>query len=273
MYKNKCEVLYLMKKWISRICFLFATIFAIIIIILLFKYQNEDMALRNLKAYIEENEDTDNKENKIATTEIDNGEVIQKRYSKIYETNKDFIGWLKIDGTVIDYPVMWTPYDEQKYINRSFDGEYSGSGSIFASVNSNFQPESDNIILYGHHLNYTSMFSELDKYESQEYFEKHKYIQFDTLYQNATYEVVFAGRTRVYPDDYQGFVYWKFNQAKNEDEFNEYVEQMKSISSIVNDDVDVAYGDKLLTLSTCAYHVKNGRFVVVAKKIQSEAVK
>lgn len=258
-----------MNKWLSRLCFVGATLVAIVILHLLGEYRDEDKALKTLKASVMDVHDTDGE---LATTECEDGEVIQKRYSAIYEENDDFIGWLTIEGTVVDYPVMWTPQNEQKYINRSFDGEYSGSGSIFASSLSSFQPESDNIILYGHHLNYISMFSELDKYESQEYFEKHRYIQFDTLYQNATYEVVYAGRTQVYPDDYQGFVYWKFHNAKDEAEFDEYVKQMKAISSITNDSAEITYGDKLLTLSTCAYHVKNGRFVVVAKKIKSDAI-
>lgn len=260
------------KKKMSRIFFALAFVFAVAVVIAYFTYQKEDVELRSLKSYIEEESNTDNTNDVITTVKTQGGEKIQKRYSKIYEKNDDFIGWITIENTIIDYPVMWTPDNEQKYIYRSFDGEYSGSGSIFASANSSFQPESDNIILYGHHLNYSSMFTDLEKYESQEYFEQHKCIQFDTLYQNATYEIVFAGRTQVYSDDYQGFVYWKFHNAKDKGEFDEYVEQMRAISSITNDDINIQYGDKLLTLSTCAYHVKNGRFVVVAKKIESETV-
>lgn len=256
------------RKIISTICFALSAAFLLAIGICYYCYYQDDMALKQVKDLVEET-DMEHSDSMSSMVQADNGDVLQQKYIKVFEENEDFVGWITIDGTTIDYPVMWTPKDEQKYLHKGFDGDYSFAGTIFASANSSFHPESDNILLYGHHLNYVSMFTELLKYEEQDFFEQHRYITFNTIYQNATYEVVYAGRTQVYPDDYQGFVYWEFQDAENKAEFDEYVDEMKAISSISNEDTEIKYGDKLLTLSTCAYHTKGGRFVVVAKKITS----
>ena len=124
----------------------------------------------------------------------------------------------------------------------------------------------DNYIIYGHHLTSGKMFSSLVKYEDQAFYEKHKYIRFDTIYEEHLYQVMFAFRSKVYNEDDVVFKYYQFIDANSEEEFNSYMLEM-SEQSFYETGVWAFYGDELLTLSTCDYHQDNGRFVVVAKRI------
>ncbi len=125
----------------------------------------------------------------------------------------------------------------------------------------------DNFIIYGHHLTSGRMFSKLGEYETERYYEKHPYIQFDTIYEEGTYQVMYAFRSRVYDADEVRFKYYQFINAQSEEEFNSYMREMAR-ESFYDTGVTAEYGDKLLTLSTCDYQEQNGRFVVVAKKIR-----
>ena len=129
------------------------------------------------------------------------------------------------------------------------------------------------MIIYGHHMADSSMFHDLDRYEDESYYQEHKYIKFDTLTRTGTYEVIAAYRTEVHSDkeNYKGFEYWKFINAGKEKDFNEYVSNCKARTPY-KIDVTASYGDHLISLSTCAYHTTNGRFVVVAKQIDGKEI-
>lgn len=194
---------------------------------------------------------------------------ILKRYSLLYGKNPDFIGWLKIEGTKIDYPVMYTPSDEEYYIHRNFDQEYSSAGTLFIDTSSvPTGRKTDNILIYGHNMKSGTMFSGLLDYASEDFYQGHKYIKFDTLEEIGTYEVIAAFHTRVYSDDdTDHYHYYDFFNARNAEEFDEYVQYVKS-NTPYTIPTTAEYGDQLITLSTCAYHVNDGRYVVVAKKIE-----
>lgn len=198
--------------------------------------------------------------------EVD-GKRILSKYVNLYKRNNDFIGWLTIEGTVIDYPVMQSMYDEEYYLRRDFDKEYSYAGTLFIDTSCNVEKPSDNIIIYGHHMNTGKMFHELEEYEDEDYYEKHKFITFDTIYGSGTYEVIAAYRTKIYDEDYTGFKYYEFFDARDSVEFENYVSNSKSLTPY-NIEASAKYGDSLITLSTCAYHTENGRFVVVARKME-----
>ena len=202
----------------------------------------------------------------VSYVDID-GVSVQKKFEELYRQNHDFIGWLTIDGMVIDYPVMQTPDDEEYYLHRDFDGEYSRAGTPFIDTASDVKTPGDNIIIYGHHMQTGKMFHDLEDYEDEAFYSEHKYITFDTIYGNGTYEVIAAFRTQIYPVDYTGFKYYEFFNASTKEEYDSYVSNCKSLTGY-NIPVTAAYGDSLITLSTCAYHTENGRFVVVAKKIK-----
>ncbi len=194
---------------------------------------------------------------------------VQKKYEKIYKENNDFVGWLRIEDTLIDYPVMHTPDDSENgeyYIHRDFNRKDSAAGTLFMDAYSTINPFTDNVIIYGHNMNSGTMFHDLLNYQNQEFYENHKTFTFDTIYGDGTYEVIAAFYSQILPDNSAEFKYYEFVNAADEEEFMEYVYNIKEMS-VIDTDTKVEYGDVLLTLSTCAYHVEDGRFAVVAKKI------
>ncbi|MBR1674790.1 MAG: class B sortase [Eubacterium sp.] len=195
------------------------------------------------------------------------GHKVQFKYKDIYRANHDFIGWLKIDGTTIDYPVMLTPDNEEYYLRKDFYGEYSLAGTLFCDTDSNVVKPSDNILIYGHHMKTSTMFHDLMNYEEEDFYQKHKYIVFNTVYGDNKYEIIAAFKTNIKEKDDTSFKYYTFFNAADEEEFNYYVENCKNLTSY-DIPTTAQYGDKLLTLSTCSYHTDNGRFVVVAKRIE-----
>lgn len=186
-------------------------------------------------------------------------------YKNLVNKNKRVIGWLKIDDTNIDYPVMQTG-DNEYYLDHNLNQEYDKNGSIFMDKDCDVLKPSTNFILYGHHMKSGQMFGKLDLYSSEEYYKKHPYIQFDTIYEKGTYEVMYAFRSRIYSEEDIVFKYYQFIDALSEREFDSYMEEMAKLS-FYDTGVTAQYGDQLLTLSTCDYEVKDGRFVVVARKL------
>ena len=186
-------------------------------------------------------------------------------YKTLYEKNKKLIGWLKIDDTIIDYPVMQTS-DNKYYLEHNFNQEYDKNGSLFLDCSCSVYPRSTNLIIYGHHMKSGQMFGQLQKYAKESYYEKHKEIQFDTIYEKGTYEIMYVFRSQVYNEDDLVFKYYQFINANSGTEFQSYMEEMKKLS-LYDTGVTAGFGDSLLTLSTCDNSQKDGRFVVVAKKI------
>ena len=177
---------------------------------------------------------------------------------ELLEYNPHLVGWLEIEDTVIDYPVVQTPDRPEYYLYRNFDGEYSDWGCLFAGALCDAE-NSDNVIIYGHHMNDGSMFASLMDYEKKSYWETHPVIRFDTLTQRRTYEIFAIVRTTATLDE--GFPYHRFTDAESEDDFDLFVAQCKALS-LYDTGIIPEYGDKLICLSTCEYSRQNGRFVV-----------
>lgn len=186
-------------------------------------------------------------------------------YDALYAENSDTIGWLKIDGTSIDHVVMHVENDNEKYLHTDFYGKSSYRGCLFVDGHCDVL-SSDNIIIYGHHMKDGSMFGALIDYRSKEFYESHKYISFDTIYEKQRYEVVAAVETALVPDGIDGFRYYEYTGENDTEAFNEYrlfIEENK----LYDTGVSLQPGDKLITLSTCAYHTDDGRFIVVARRV------
>ncbi len=181
----------------------------------------------------------------------------------LHGENPDCIGWLKIEGTVIDYPIMYHPAEENYYLHRDFYGEYSANGCLFLSELCN-PNTSDNRIIYGHHMNSGKMFAALDQYKDSAFYQGHPLISYNTLRGEETYQIFAVFCTPVYTGC--DFPYYTFTKATDAADYQEYIEAVKS-RALYDTGIDAAYGDKLLTLSTCEYSQKNGRMVVMAKKI------
>ena len=178
---------------------------------------------------------------------------------ELYKTNNNIVGWIKIENTNINYPVMQTKNNPNYYLRRNFYKEYSIFGTPYMAENCDIET-SDNLIIYGHHIRENKLFGELKNYESKEYYNNHKIIKFYTMQEKAEYEIIAVFKT-VYTD----FQYYKFYDAEDEREFKAFINKCKELS-FYDTEKTAVYKDKLMTLSTCEYSNQNGRLVVVAKK-------
>ncbi|MCM1252917.1 MAG: class B sortase [Clostridium sp.] len=191
--------------------------------------------------------------------------TVLDEYAALYNKNKRLIGWLKIDGTNIDYPVMQTTNNEY-YLDHNYNQEYDKNGSLFLDADCDVVHRNTNLIIYGHHMKSGKMFGNLNQYSSEKYGKEHSIIQFDTIYEKGTYEVMYVFRSRIYNEDEIVFKYYQFFDATSEREFNSNMNEMAAIA-LYDTGVTASYGDELLTLSTCDSSETDGRFVVVAKRI------
>lgn len=197
------------------------------------------------------------------TTEPTEGGMLPG-YKEIFEMNTDTVGWIKMEGTEMDYPVMQTPSDQDFYLYRNFDKADSTRGSIYAWGAADINAPSDNITLFGHNMADGSMFACLNAYTSKAAWENNSLIFFDTLYEYHTYKIFAVFKTSA--NIGQGFSYHKFVDAANEQEFNDFVSTCKKLS-FYDTGITPVYGDKLIALSTCEYTLDNGRLVVCAVRI------
>ena len=197
-------------------------------------------------------------------TAIDPDTSMLSYYLPLHAMNPDFFGWIEIEDTEINYPVMHTPEDPEFYLHRAFDGSEAYSGVPFLDANCFL--DCGNYIVYGHNMKNGTMFKTITYYEDKAFWEEHPTVRFDTLYDTGTYDIIAAFYSQAYPADAVGvFRYYQYTDLHSEDLFNEYMEQVK-IASLYDTGIEAEFGDQLLTLSTCEYHRTDGRFVVVAKK-------
>lgn len=191
--------------------------------------------------------------------------TVLEEYQTLYNKNKSLVGWLKIADTNIDYPVMQTVNNEY-YLDHNFNQEYDKNGSLFLDKDCDIVHRNTNLIIYGHHMKSGKMFGNLNDYQSEEYGKKHALIQFDTIYEKGTYQIMYVFRSRVYSEEEVVFKYYQFLDAVSEKEFTSNMQEMAELS-LYDTGVTAQFGDELLTLSTCDSSEKDGRFVVVAKRI------
>ncbi len=192
---------------------------------------------------------------------------VENPYKDIFQSNADMIAWITVPDTNIDYPVMWTPEDEEYYLYRDFNGKDNKDGCLLLDTDSCVDPLTTNLIIHGHNMKSGAMFGRLTKYERESYYDQHKTITLYTEEKQRNYEVIAVFRSQVYKKSDQVFKFYKFFQANTEEEFEDFYENIKQLS-IYDTGVTAEFGDHFLTLSTCVYHVKNGRFVVVAKEVE-----
>lgn len=190
-------------------------------------------------------------------------EWILKDYAELYAQNSDLAGWISIDGTNINYPVMYRPNVLNYYLYRGFNEKWSNAGSLYIREACNPFTPTDNVVIYGHNMKNKTMFYALNNYTQKNFWQEHKYIRFDTVKEYHTYEIVAVFKTTANDG---GFDYHLFVNAENEEKFNEYIQKCKDLA-FYETGVTAQYGDKLIVLSTCEYTLNNGRLVVLAKRV------
>ena len=185
------------------------------------------------------------------------------RLQEQYEKNPDLAGWLTIPGTRIDYPVMYSPDEPERYLHANFDAAYSFAGLPF--LDAACDTESGNRIIYAHNMLDGSMFRTLLKYQQKDFWQRNPVISFNTLYEEQEYEVVAAFYDKVYKKSDTNFKFYQFYDTSDQSSFDEAMAYYRE-HALYDTGVTAQCGDLFLTLVTCAYQTGNGRFVVVARK-------
>lgn len=206
-----------------------------------------------------------NKEGEVPS-DIKKEPEILPEYKELYEKNPHFIGWINIPDTIINYPVVQAE-DNDYYLERDFFGKPDKHGTLFLDVQSDILKPTTNLMIYGHNMKDGSMFSMLKSYRKKAFYDKNNIIEFNTIYAKGKYEIISVFLSKVYLKSDNVFKYYQFFQASTEEEFNYFYENIKKIA-LYDTGVEAKYGDTFLTLSTCDYSTKDGRLVVVAKKVE-----
>lgn len=193
-----------------------------------------------------------------------NKPVMLPEFQKLYERNPDIVGWLKMDGTRIEYPIMQNPQDANYYLNHDFDNKKNKGGLPFLDTHSRID-SSDILLIHGHHMKSGWMFKDLMKYKEESFYKEHATFQFSTLYERDEYEIVAVILSKVYRKSDDVFKYYQIEKVKTPAEFDSYVQNIKKLA-LYDTGVTAQYGDKLVVLSTCEYSTENGRLAVIARK-------
>ena len=154
---------------------------------------------------------------------VSTGNNFLPQYQTLYTQNSDLAGWIQIDGTNINYPVMQSKHDPDFYLKHNFEKADSPHGCPYVQANCDLQTPSDNILVYGHNMKDGTMFSDLLQYKRESFWEQHRIIQFDTLTAQAEYTVmaVFRGEAE------DLFAYYQCTDAETPQEFAAYVDACK----------------------------------------------
>lgn len=193
----------------------------------------------------------------------------QASYQNLYWENTDMVGWILIEDTNINYPVMQTPADPHYYLKHDFEKNYTDYGCPFMQADCDALAPSDNLIIYGHNMKDGSMFADLAKYRSKDFWQNHKTVWFATELGSRAYEIFAVIHTTVQADDADAFPFYRFVDAAAPEEFADYVSACQA-RALYNIGISAEYGDKLLTLSTCDNITDDGRLLVIAKQTETE---
>ena len=169
--------------------------------------------------------------------------------------NSECFGWISIAGTNINYPVMHTPSNPQKYLNKNFYGEYSYSGTPF--LDARCSADSTNLIIYGHHMNNGTMFADLCNYTDYSYFTEHPTVVLETKDGAFVYSVFSVMKVKSDDD------WYKFLTTDLDKTYEKWVSYAK-IKSLYNTEITPVCGQQILTLSTCYGDNQNDRILVLA---------
>lgn len=196
--------------------------------------------------------------------QVRNADGMLLEYVDLYNMNNDMVGWIKIEGTEVDYPVMQTPDTVDYYLKRDFDEQHSERGCIYVREVCDVMEPSDNQTIYGHTMLDGSMFADLHKYIDKEKWEENPLIIYDTLYDYHVYKIFAVFKTTASIG--QGFKYHQMVDAENEADFDKFIGTCKDLA-FYDTGITPKYGDKVICLSTCEYTLENGRLVVAAVRI------
>ena len=205
---------------------------------------------------------------------------------EVYLENPDTVGWIEIEGTKINYPVMQTVGDPEFYLRKDFEKSYSDAGTPFMDAMSSIGEGSGsyrdgrgtwNWFIYGHNMKFGTMFHDLLEYDSYDFWKEHKTLRLDVIteggdsaddieVEEGEYEILACAYSKIREVNSEGFRYYAYPGYNDRESFDEFVAGIKK-ESCYDTGITPEYGDQLVTLSTCAYHTDEGRFYMVARKV------
>lgn len=195
-------------------------------------------------------------------------DTILPKYEELYNKNNDFVGWINVPKTNIDYPIMQST-DNEFYLHRDFDKKYIFDGIPFMDFRNVLQPDMhDNTLIYGHNMGQKgNMFTELIRYRNIDFYKKAPVIQLDTIYREAQWKVVGVYDANTDPRFGPVFEYYNFVVAQTQEDLDWYLDQIEK-RSFYHTDVDVELGDKLVTIQTCLNDKYETKVLVVARRVR-----
>lgn len=213
-----------------------------------------------------------------------------ERAKSLLHINKDVIGWIKIDSTQVDYPVFLDPgaiskdngyyggeeyYENYFYLDHDMNRGFDRDGSLFMDYRdvfgSNEKEQSENLVIYGHNMANGVMFGSIRRYrQDYDFYKASPFVKLSSNYKDYDY-VIFAFLITSGSFNATDFHYWDMEELDSEEDFNFYIDCCKR-SQMIDTGVDVKYGDKLLTLSTCYADEDNSRFIIVARRLRDGEV-
>ena len=196
--------------------------------------------------------------------ELDENKILPELLP-IYEQNHDLTGWISIEDTVIDYPVVQTA-DSEFYLKHDFYGEENVNGQIILDTKCDNYTPSYNLVVSGHHMRNGSMFGNLQLYSSYDYWSTHKIVEFDNLMERRKYVVVAAFYSADYDEYEEGFRYNR--DIVYEMDARMWLEEIDKVK-LYDTAIDVRFGDEFITLTTCdRSRRQDGRFVLIGRRVR-----
>lgn len=193
--------------------------------------------------------------------------TILPEYEDLYNINNEMVGWITIPDTEVNHPVLMRANDNDFYLTHSFEQTDDVNGSIFMDYRCDFVNPTTNTIIYGHNMKSGMMFGKLKNFLDQDYFESHKTIEFNTIYEHRKYEIVAVCLSQVYTSEDNNYRYYDFTNAESVAQYDAFISTVKALS-VFDNEINILKSDKLLTLSTCNSYTEDGRLFIVAKRVQ-----
>ena len=224
--------------------------------------KNIDQLADRINTDVTEASDDSEEEDPVAESE-----AMMEKYGDLYNENKDFIGWLSIEGTNINNPVMYTPDDPEHYLRKNFNGDYDIGGMLFVDSRGTFNPSSTDTIIYGHHMKNGTMFHDLMNYKQKSFFDAHRII--DLLWDGVETQWEIFVAYIIKPNTIYHISTAFTDDQHFADVMNQTIEYAKTVKpSNADPDVTIKPSDQVLTLSTCTYEYDDSFFAVMARRIK-----
>ena len=219
-------------------------------------YQNRQVLAEAQEIFYE----TPNEDIELELEELKEGEI-RPQFHELQSVNIDIVGWISIEDTQLNYPILQST-NNNDYLNQNYKGENSMAGSVFMDYRIDIKSYSPNTILYGHRMKDGSMFDGLKKFLDKDFFDNHKVVKFDTLYESYDAEIFSVYQTTTEFDYIQ-------TDFTGEEDYGLLLDEIQGKSEYPSNTV-LNTDDQIITLSTCDYKLnpETGRLVVHAKLVK-----